>query len=76
MRESLGDAGEQGVELDFAVLAEAGGGLGEVGVVVAGVGDELEGACGGEGVEEFGEGLGGEVAGGGDADRAIGGADG
>ena len=70
------DRGEQGVTFDFAVPAEAGGGLGEVVVVVAGVGDELEGAVVGEGVEEVGEGLGGEVAGGGDAEGTVGGADG
>lgn len=69
--ESCGDGGEEGFAFDFAVGAEAGGGLGEVGVVVAGVADELEGAVVGEGIEELGEGGGGEVAGGGDADGAC-----
>ncbi len=62
---------EQGLEFGFAVLSEAGVDGVEVGVVVAGVAEELEGAIG-DGLQEPGEGSGVEVACGGDADRAVG----
>ena len=76
MREALRNAGKEGLVFHFAMLAKASGDPGEVGVVVTGVADELEGAVAGKRAEELGEAFAGEVAGGGDADRPVGGADG
>ena len=75
LRCESGDFGEEGVAFDVAVGTEAGGDAVEVAVVVAGVADEFKRAFGGDGVEYFAEGLGVEVAGGGDADGAVGGED-
>jgi hypothetical protein len=55
------------------MVAEAGGDGVEVGIVVAGVTEELEGAGGGKGGEGGLEGVGVEAAGGGDAEGAVGG---
>ena len=55
---------EQGFALDVAVGAEAGGDAVEVGVVVAGVAAEFVGSCVGEGLEDFVERGGVEMAGG------------
>jgi len=57
------------------VGAEAGGDAVEVGVVVAGVAAEFVGSCVGEGLEDFVERGGVEVAGGGDSDGSVGGED-
>ena len=65
----------RGVALDVAMGAEAGGDAVEVAIVVAGMADELEGAFGWHGVEDFAEGFAVEAAGGGDADGSIGGED-
>ena len=65
--------GEEGVAFDVAMGAEAGGDAVEIAVVVAGMAAELEGSVGGHGVENLVEGLGVEVAGGGDADGSVGG---
>ncbi len=70
LREPLRDAVDESLTLNFAVGAEAGGGLDEVLVVVAGVADELEDALVGKGVENLREGGGREIAGGGDAEGA------
>ena len=66
---------EEGVALDVAGAAEAGVDCVEVAVVVAGMAAEFEDAFGGKGVEGFGEGLGVELAGGGDAEGSVGGED-
>ena len=53
LREALRETGEEGVVLGFAVGAQAGDDLSEVGVVVAGVADELKGAVVGKRVEKL-----------------------
>src|ERR1700730_10373921 len=75
MQGECGDFGEQGVALDVAMGAKASGDAVEVAVVVTGMTAELEGAVGWDGVKYFAEGLAVEVAGGGDADRSVGGED-
>ena len=75
LRETCGDGREESAHLDVAVGAEACGDAVEVVIVVAGMADELEGAFGREGVEDLRESGGIEVAGGGDADGAVGGED-
>jgi hypothetical protein len=72
-RRVWGEGDEESVEFGLAVGAEAGVDAVEVGVVVAGMGDELPSAFW-HGCEQRGEGFGVEVAGGGDTDGAVGGA--
>ena len=69
------DGGEEGCALDVARGAQTGGDGVEVVVVVAGMAAKFEDAFGREGVDGFGEGLGCEVAGGGDGEGSIGGED-
>ena len=75
MQGECGDFGEQGVALDVAMGAEAGGDAVEVAVVVAGMAAEFEDALGGHGVKDLVEGFAVEVAGGGDADGSVSGED-
>ena len=71
LREARRNGGEEGLHLDLAVGAEARDNAIEVGVIVAGMADQLEGALGWEGVEDFCKRGGVEIAGGGDADGAL-----
>jgi len=71
----VGEDFEQGEALDVAGAAQASGDGVEVGVVVAGMADDLPQAVG-EGIESVAKGAGVEASGGGDADGAVGGADG
>jgi hypothetical protein len=73
-RQSFGQLGEESVKLDLALGAEAGGDGVEFAVIVAGMADKLPDAVG-HVSEELLERGGGEIAGGGDADGAVGGAD-
>ena len=68
---------EEGIPLDVAMGAEAGGDFIEAGVVVAGMAAEFKGSGGvrWQGLENFAESAGVEVASGRDADRAVGGED-
>jgi hypothetical protein len=69
------DDGEEGGALDVAGGAQTGSDGVEVLVVVTGMAAQFEDAFGGKSVEGFGEGLGCEVAGGGDGEGSIGGED-
>ncbi len=71
LRGELGDDGEEGVALGVAGGAETGLDLVEAAIVIAGVTAEFEDSIGRQGSERFGEGEGVEVAGGGDAERAV-----
>lgn len=66
---------EEGVALDVAMGAKAGGDAVEIAVVIAGMAAELEGSLRGHGVQDVVEGFVVEVAGGGDSDGSIGGED-
>jgi hypothetical protein len=71
MRGDCGDFGEQGIALDVAMGAEAGGDAVEVAVVVARMAAELKGSLGWNGMQDFVEGFAVEVAGGRDADGGV-----
>jgi hypothetical protein len=64
LRQDGGDCGEESLHLDFAMGTQTSGDAVEVGVVVAGMADELEGAGLRKGREDLREGGWGEVAGG------------
>lgn len=76
LRKCVGNDIEQGVAFDLAVGAEAGCDAVEVGVVLAGVADELPCVCRREGVEELAKDGCIEVSCGGDTEGAAGGLDG
>jgi hypothetical protein len=67
-----GDYREESLHLDLTMSSEAGGDAVQVGIVVAGVTDELEGAGFGKGGEYLRESGACEVSGGGDAEGAVG----
>jgi hypothetical protein len=73
MHSDCGYLGQQGVSLDVAMGAEAGGNAVEVAVVVAGVTDQFERAFRRQSVQDFVESFPIEVTGCGDADGAVGG---
>lgn len=75
LRKCSGDDVEKGDPLDLAMIAKSGGDAGEVGIVVAGMADELPCAFFGQMLEEVGQGGHVEVSGSRDADSAVGGGD-